>query len=102
MRVQYLYDENIKTIYDVLINICRSISNDITVDVDNYRIIMKTDMSAFSYGEIIEIFVSKKGKATIVTIEGRKKMFFNVTANERKYIDQIIYNLNNNYSGQQV
>jgi hypothetical protein len=99
-QVQYIYDESISKVYNTLIRISHSLTNKVRVDRDNYRIHLTTSASLFSYGEEIEILVSKKNKKTLVTIEGSAKVFFNLTANANKYIDKIVEKLNQVYKGE--
>lgn len=93
-----LVNESIGEVYVGLIDICKSICNNVRIDKDNYRIQLITKASLFSYGEKIEIHVSKKNHKTLITIEGAPVVFFNITADSEKYLNLISDKINNKYT----
>lgn len=79
------YPFDVNTVIDKLIEICKSERKFRIQRIDNTnrRIILKTGMSLFSYGEIIEVIVNPQNNGSLVYISSKPKAWFNITADKK-------------------
>ena len=92
------YDADPEDIFSKIVEICHR--NGLKIHEINHnihRIIFKTGMSAFSFGETYALFLKKEKGHTIVHFEGNPKLGINITGHTKanNTVHSIIETLDN-------
>ncbi len=94
---QNTYIENPDTIFDFLISNIQNIYNIKKSDPKLRHIDISVNVSFFSFGEHIEIFISAQKNNSIVQIKSNSKVLWNISSNTQKKIDEIFTLLDNKF-----
>lgn len=84
------YSEDADVIFKKLKRISREAGFQIDrIDETNRRLFLSTGLSLFSYGENVEIIVSREREGSKVFVSSKPKVFFNITANTRRNVQRV-------------